>query len=444
MKKLRFFKLKNLTIAMLTSFAVLFLLWLIYPLPKTLAKPETKVFEQVWQTVNENFYDPKLNGVDWKAIRQKYEPQVARTKSIQEAAVVINQMLSELRTSHTRFYTQDEPAYYQLLGIFQANNPDFQKELKKFFPKGKIEYSGIGAFTKDINGKTFISAILDASPAAKAGLKVGDQLLSVEGGPYQPIKSFAGKAGQKVTLLIQRKPDANTQEKIAVTPKIYDAATMFLEAQQASTQVIQRNGKKIGYVHIWSNAADPDQEKLRGDLIYGRLRNAEALVLDLRDGWGGGDIGYLNIFTAKEGPSITSIPRNGKRYTSISQWKKPVVMVINEGSRSSKEILAYGFKQHKIGPVIGSKTTGAVVAGRPFLMSDGSFVYLAVSNVFLNETQRLEGKGVAPDINVPFSLEYAQAADPQKERAIEAMLEALNSKAAMLKTEARREEGFND
>jgi carboxyl-terminal processing protease len=395
------------------------------PLPKTLAKPETKVFEQVWQTVNENFYDPKLNGVDWKAMRQKYEPQAVRTKSTQEVAGVINQMLSELRTSHTRFYIPNEPAYYQLLGIFQARNPEFQKELKKFFPKGKIEYSGIGAFTKDINGKTFVSGILDGSPAAKTGLKVGDQLLSVDNRPYQPIQSFTGKAGQKVTLLIQRTPDANSQEKIAVTPKMFDASTMFLEAQQASTQVIQRNGKKIGYVHIWSNAAEPDQEKLREDLTYGRLRDAQALVLDLRDGWGGGDIGYLNIFTAKEGPSVTTVPRNGKRYTYISQWKKPVVMVINEGSRSSKEILAYAFQQHKIGPVVGSKTTGAVVAGRPFLMSDGSFLYLAVSNVFINENQRLEGKGVTPDINVPFSLEYAQGADPQKERAIEAVLEKL-------------------
>ena len=424
MKRLVLPKLNRFATAILITVSVL-LLYLTSPLPKTLAKPETKVFEQVWQTVNENFYDPKLNGVDWKAMRQKYEPQAARTKSTQEVAGVINQMLSELRTSHTRFYIPDDPAYYQLLGIFQARNPEFQKELKKFFPKGKIEYSGIGAFTKDINGKTFVSGILDGSPAAKTGLKVGDQLLSVDNRPYQPIQSFTGKAGQKVTLLIQRTPDANSQEKIAVTPKMFDASTMFLEAQQASTQVIQRNGKKIGYVHIWSNAADPDQEKLREDLIYGRLRDAQALVLDLRDGWGGGDIGYLNIFTAQEGPSITSIPRNGKRYTYISQWKKPVVMVINEGSRSSKEILAYAFQQHKIGPVVGSKTTGAVVAGRPFLMSDGSFLYLAVSNVFINENQRLEGKGVTPDINVPFSLEYAQGADPQKERAIEAVLEKL-------------------
>ncbi len=425
MKRLGLSQLTRLATAMLMSFSVLLLLWLTSPLPKILATPETKVFEQVWQTVNDNFYDPNFNGVDWKAIREKYQQQAARTKSSLEVAAVINQMLSELQSSHTRFYTKDEPAYYQLLGVFQPRNPELQKQLKKFLPNGKVEYSGIGAFTKDINGKTFVSAILDGSPAAEAGLKVGDQLLSVDGRPYQPIQSFAGKAGTKVQVSIQHSADSNSRKEIAIAPKIFDATTMFLEAQKASTQVIQRESKKIGYVHIWSNAADSDQQQLQDDLIYGRLKEADALVLDLRDGWGGGEINYLNIFTAKVGPNVTSVSRNGKRYMYISQWKKPVVMVVNQGSRSSKEILAFGFQQHKIGPLLGSKTAGAVLAGSPFLMQDGSFVYVAVANVFVNEKQRLEGKGVTPDINVPFSLEYAQGADPQKEQAIETVLAAL-------------------
>jgi carboxyl-terminal processing protease len=423
--QLRLPQLMRLAAAMVMSCSVLLFLWVASPLPKILAKPEVKVFEQVWQTVNENFYDPNFNGVDWKAMRDKYEPQAARTKSLQEVAVIINQMLSELKTSHTHFYTNNEPAYYQLLGIFQPKNPESQKDFKKLYPTSKIEYSGIGAVTRDINGKTFISAILDGSPATQAGLKVGDQLLSVDNLPYQPIESFAGKAGKEVTLLIQRTPDTKSRQTIVVTPKMFDASTMFMKAQQASTQVIERNSKKIGYVHIWSNAADPDQEQLREDLIYGRLRNADGLVLDIRDGWGGGDIKYLNIFTAKEGPSITNVFRNGRKSVYIYQWKKPVVLVINEGSRSSKEIIAYSFQQNKIGSVIGSKTAGAVVAGRPFPIQEGSFLYVAVANVFINGNQRLEGKGVAPDINVPWTIEYAQGADPQKEQAIEVVLEAI-------------------
>lgn len=424
MKIFRRLQFSSLGTAILVSILMLLLLWFTSPLLSTLANPQTKVLEQVWQTVNDKFYEPKFNGVDWQAIREKYKPKAAQTPSKQQLAVVINQMLSELRTSHTHFYTQDEPAYYQLLGIFQPGSKDFQQQIKKFLPKGKLEYSGIGAFTKEINGRTFVKAILDGSPAAKAGLRVGDQLLNVDGSPYQPIQSFMGKAGQKVMLLIQRSPNSNSQQQIAVTPQMLDATTMFLNAQQASTQTIERQGKKIGYVHIWSYAGDQYQQQLEEDLIYGRLKDADGLVLDLRDGWGGAFPNYLNIYTA-EGPSVTMIPRNGKHNTASYQWKKPVVMLVNDGSRSGKEILAFSFQKYSIGPVVGSQTAGAVVGGSPFLMQDGSLLYLAVADVFVDSKQRLEGKGVTPDINVPFSLEYAQGADPQKERAIEVALETV-------------------
>ena len=409
----------NILITTLVSISVIFLLWFT-PLLPTLSQPQDKVFEQVWQTVNNNFYDAKFNGVDWKAIREKYKTQAQRA-STAEFPTVINQMLSELQTSHTRFYTPDEPAYYQLLGIFQPRSQELQKQLKKFFPKGKIEYTGIGVFTKDINGKTFVNAILDGSPALKAGLKVGDQLLSVDDRPFQPIKSFLAKTGQKVKLTIVRSPDPKSQTEIIVTPQLLDATTMFLDAQAASTQVIEREGKKIGYTHIWSYAGDQYQQQLEEELFYGRLKDADGLVLDLREGWGGASPNYLNIYTAK-GPSVTNIPRDRKQYKLNYQWKKPVVMVVNERSRSGKEILAFGFQQYKIGKVVGSKTAAAVVAGRPFIMQDGSVLYLAVSDVLIDDKYRLEGKGITPDINVPFSLEYAQGADPQKEQAIETLI----------------------
>ena len=424
MKRFKITQFNNLAKSTLVSISILLLLWLTSPLLPTLAKPQAQLFEQVWQTVNNTFYDPKFNGVDWKAVRQKYQPQAAQAQNSEEFASVINQMLSELRTSHTHFYTQSEPAYYQILGIFQPRSEELQQQLKKFFPKGKIEYRGIGIFTKDINGKTFVSAILDGSPAIEAGLKVGDRILSANDRPFHPIQSFAG-TGEKVKLLIQRTADPNSKKEIVVTPKMLDATTMFLDAQASSTQVIERQGQKIGYTHIWSYAGDRYQQQLEDELLYGRLKDADSLVLDLREGWGGASPNYLNIYTAT-GPSVTSIPRDRKQYKLNYQWKKPVVMVVNERSRSGKEILAYGFQQYKIGAVVGSKTAGAVVAGRPFIMQDGSALYLAVADVFVDNNQRLEGKGIIPDINVPFSLEYAQGADPQKERAIEVALAAIN------------------
>lgn len=429
MKRFSLPQFNRLSVVTLVSVSILLLLWVISPAFAKLSNPQSQVFEQVWQTVNGNFYDPKFHGVDWKALREKYRSQVAQASKREEVAVVINQMLSELKTSHTHFYTQNDPAYYQLLGIFKST-PYLQRQLKEFFPESRIEYSGIGAFTKDINGKIFISAILDSSPAAEAGLKVGDQLLSVNNKPYQPIQSFTGKAGQKVTLLIQRTSSPNSRQQISVTPKMLDATTMFLEAQYASTQLIERNGKKIGYVHIWCYAGDQYQQMLEQELIEGSLKDADGIVLDLRDGWGGARLNYLNIFTAKKGPSLTYIQRDGTRNSMNFQWGKPVVILVNEGTRSGKEVMAFGFQQDKIGPVIGSRTAGAVVAGSPFLMQDGSLLLLAVADLLV-DGQRLEGKGVTPNISVPFSLKYAQGVDPQKEQAIETMLAVVKQQKTL-------------
>jgi carboxyl-terminal processing protease len=172
--------------------------------------PYQATLNQVWQEVNDHFFDPNFNGVDWKARRQEYENRLKPAQSLEEASVVINQMLSELKTSHTHFYTKQEPAYYQLLGIF--NRGSFKKELEEIFPNGKLDYTGIGIFTKDINGKTFISGIIEGTPAASSGLKVGDEVIAVDGKPYQPIQSFVSKAEQKVKVSIQQSPDPRSRK----------------------------------------------------------------------------------------------------------------------------------------------------------------------------------------------------------------------------------------
>ena len=99
-------------------------------------------FESVWQTVRDRFYDPLHNGLDWPAIRQRYLLDVERATSEDSVARVINTMLSELHASHTRFYTPDEPEYYQLADIFVGALR--RRGLQRAFPDGRISYRGIG------------------------------------------------------------------------------------------------------------------------------------------------------------------------------------------------------------------------------------------------------------------------------------------------------------
>ncbi len=416
---------KTKKILALIALIVLSILLILFPQSQNILlareSPYLTTLNEVWQEVNDHFFDPNFNGVNWKAKREEYENRLKPAQSLEEASVVINQMLSELKTSHTHFYTQQEPAYYQLLGIF--NRGSFRKELQKIFPNGKLDYTGIGILTKDINGKTFISGILEGTPAARAGLKVGDEVIAVDGKAYQPIQSFLDKAEQEVKVSIQESPDPKSRKDVTVIPKKLNPDTLFLEAMRQSIKIIERNSKKIGYVHIWSYAGDQYQQLLVEEIGYGKLKDTEGLILDLRDGWGGAEPNYLNIFN-KQVPGLTQMARDGVKRTIDLQWKKPVVMVVNNGSRSGKEILAYGFKKYGLGKLIGTKTAGAVVGGSPFLLEDDNLLYLAVVDVWI-DGERLEGKGVIPDIEVPFPLEYAQGKDPQFNKAVDVLLEQL-------------------
>ncbi len=406
-------------IACLCGFCLVWLSYAISPVVSQSSPSQVEVFESAWNTVRENFFDPNFNGVDWQAMRSQYRPLAAKAASTEELAEVINQMLGELNTSHTHFYTQNEPAYYQIAGIFREF---LLKDLKPYLPNEKLEYTGIGIYTDVIEGQTFIKAIINGSPADKAGLKVGDRLVKVAGKPFQAIQSFVGQADTEVSVTIQRTAEDSPQE-ITVVPKIFNPATMFLDAVIDSVEVIEREGKKIGYIHIWSYADPKYQEQLEEELIYDRLKDTDGLVWDLRDGWGGASPDYLNIFTAPV-PTITSIFRDGVERESQLKWQKPVVMLVNRGSRSGKEILAYGFRKYGVGKIVGSKTAGAVVAGRPYIMPDGSLLYLAVADVLV-DGERLEGKGIIPDVRVPVTIPYAAGIDLQKQGAVETVLDAI-------------------
>ncbi len=87
-------------------------------------------------------------------------------------------------------------------------------------------------------------------------------------------------------------------------------------------------------------------------------------------------------------------------------------------------MFAYALKVNGI-PLVGTRTAGAVLAGRAFLLPDDSLLELAVSDAVVGDNVRLEGVGVKPDVAVPFSLLYAAGKDAQLEAAIEEMRRIL-------------------
>ena len=196
-----------------------------------------------------------------------------------------------LKTSHTHLYTHSDWECYDLLDIFKEF---FAQEIKQLFPNGKVTYPSIGIFTRKLHGKTFVKAVLDGSPASKAGVLAGDEIRSVDGDEYDAVRSFAAK--RTVIARIQRKPDPGSVKQITVVPEQQTPGERYLDAMRASARVIRNSDCSVGYIHVWSFAGEHYYLGLLAQIQNGNLKDADALILDLRDGWGGANPYYLSPF----------------------------------------------------------------------------------------------------------------------------------------------------
>jgi carboxyl-terminal processing protease len=194
---------------------------------------------------------------------------------------------------------------------------------------------------------------------------------------------------------------------------------MFLHGLEKSARIIPSGGAKIGYVHVWSYAGRQFQGALEDLIADGPLEDADALIWDLRDGWGGAQPQYLDLFNPRS-PTMKVTARDGKTGLVDVKWRKPVAALINGGTRSGKEVLAYGFREYRLGEVIGARSEGAVLAATAFLIGDEGLLLLAVEDVLV-DGRRLEGVGVEPTIEVAFDSRYAAGQDPQLERAVQVL-----------------------
>jgi carboxyl-terminal processing protease len=202
-----------------------------------------------------------------------------------------------------------------------------------------------------------------------------------------------------------------------VTPIDIEPNKMFLDGMKASARILEANGRRIGYVHVWCYAGYAYQRALEDLLSEGPLKDADALIWDLRDGWGGAVPEYLDLFNPRA-PIMEVFGRDGTSEFENVKWRKPVAMLVNGGTRSGKEVLAYGFKKYRLGEVIGTRTEGAVLAASAFLVG-GGLLLLAVEDVLV-DGYRLEGVGVAPTIEVENDL----TGDRQIDRAVEVLSSA--------------------
>jgi carboxyl-terminal processing protease len=370
------------------------------------------VIEEVSRLVSKHFYDREAVERSWAQAHAAHTAAPPPDATSEEVAAALDAMLDDLGASHTEHYSPGELAYYELLDVFASD--EFAPRLRKLFPKGQVAYTGIGVVPRTLEGRVFLAAVYHGSPAERAGLLIGDEIISADGKPFDPIDSFENKAGEPVRLEVRRVV-GGPAFPVEVVPQRIRPNEFFLSAMRASVRVIEHEGRRWGYVRVWSYARRQYHHLLVEELAVGRLKDVDGLVLDLRGGWGGAQPEYAELFVGGA-PIMTYVGRDGREKFASFRWRRPVVVLVDEGTRSGKEVVTYGLKRQGV-RVVGTRTAGALLAGRGFLLRDGSLLVLAVSDVRV-EGERLEGRGVMPDVVVPFRLPYAAGHDPQLDAAL--------------------------
>jgi carboxyl-terminal processing protease len=384
-----------------------------------------EVFLEAWRVVKNAFYDEKMHGVDWEAVRDELLPRAKGAGSAAELSGVINEALGRLKASHTAHYHRGQREYYEVLDVFNPEGVP-RRSGSKIRP-GPVTYVGIGVATKVIDGKVFAADVYDGGPGAEAGILAGDELVGVEDGAWSDIEAFADREGEETRVRIRRR-DGGKVVALSVVPRRIRPREMFVESIGKSARLIEKDGRVVAYVRVRSYASTLYQEALREvletEFSEARREHPEiGLVFDIRGGWGGAQARYLEIFNTTV-PRVALRSREGQVHEQRQAWDpkaNPVVMLVDGGSRSGKEILAYGFKRARVGTLMGERTAGAVLAGTLRPLADGSVLYVAVADVEV-EGERIEGKGVEPHVVVERRLPYSSGDDAQIDAAVEWLL----------------------
>jgi carboxyl-terminal processing protease len=345
------------------------------------------VFNKVDSLVRKHFYDASAMPV-WDEASKKYSTDILNSSTISELDSNINKALRSLKVSHTQFVTPNDEIFYFLKSLFASRSE------KKQTPPN-IDY--VGAITGGVNAALGeVRYVLDGSPAQVAGVKIGDTILTVDGSPYIGQQSFKGTSGKKITLQLRR--SNNSETTVQLTPVAKNDYAAYVEAIGKSIRREKFPEGTIGYVHVWCGSEDAHDAI---EEAIDKLQDTDGLIFDLRDGYGGNYYDDLDAFYRPPAayPDFTTVWRNGKKHTSKMTYPKPVVTLINGGSRSGKELLAYSLKQTGRSTLVGEKTAGAVLAGRLFDINERAALYLAVAGGDVKGTI-LEGTGVSPDVEV--------------------------------------------
>ena len=380
-----------------------------YKFNKSLSKEFIQMYYEAWAGMEENFYNENFHGQNWQKLRDQYATYLPYVSSRANLRLIFNDMLGELNTSHFGFNSSgnEEDIYHGsktlATGIIFENNSPFIVD--RIVKQGPTDYS-------DIN------------------IKKGDQLVAVNGLKINDTENrefyfSSPDYSNEMTLTFSRNKsefqvNIHPASNNSVRDLIYD------EWQDSNQQYINsKSNNRIAYVHM-KNMSNEELQKFKEDLVSEEAYK-DGLVLDLRYNRGGNVHDEVLKFLSQK-TYLNWKYREGKLtgQANFNYGNKPIVLLINEQSLSDAEMTAAGFKELKLGTIVGTETYRWIIFTSGKSLVDGSYYRLPSWGCYTLDGKNLEAEGVTPDVYVEENFKDRLDGDqPQLDKAIEIILNTL-------------------
>jgi len=351
-----------------------------------------EVIDQTWQIVFRDYLDinGKYTSDKWRTLRkQVLAKSYGSTKESYEA---IRGMLASLDDPYTRFLDPRE---------FKEMQIDTSGEL-----------SGVGiqlSLDKDTKELVVVSPI-EGSPASRAGVMPKDVITEIDGkstkgmSTEDAVKLIRGQAGTKVTIQLRR------PGKLIDTPLVRERIELHAVDHKINTNA---DGTKIGYIRLkqFNATAAKDMAAAVKDL---EGKDVQGYVLDLRSNPGG--LLMASVAIARqwldEGVIVSTKTRDGiqdvKRANGRALTKRPLVILVNEGSASASEILSGALQDNNRAVLVGEKTFGKGLVQSVRGLADGSGMTVTIAKYLTPSGRDIHKHGIDPDVRAKLAPDDAQ------------------------------------
>jgi tricorn protease len=377
------------------------------------------IFNEAWRVNRDYFYDPNMHGVNWQAMKKKYEQLLPDVASTNDLYRIMQWMFSELSVGHHRFSSTGD----------RRNNPDL-------VPGGLL-----GADYETSNNRYRIKKIYGGlnwtpdlrSPLTEPGVdvQVGDYILSVNGANVTADKNFysyfENTAGKIVNLQVSSSPDGTNSRTVKVVPVANEGALRNRDWVEGNMRkVSEATNGQVAYVYVPNTAAEGHEYFKR---YFFPQADRAGIIIDERFN-GGGQLADYYIDLLKRPVQSFWKYRYGKdQKAPNASIQGPKVMLIDETAGSGGDYLPYLFRQAKLGTLVGKTTWGGLVGilGFPEFI-DGGEVTAPNLAFFDDKGFGIENVGTPPDVEVEqWPADVINGHDPQLEKAIQIALQELKT-----------------